>query len=203
MIPTASLTSSGAGSDPITVFEGVKTRFYLPIGVPKTLYKQEPPGIEVSVVGGPPVSTGKARRGDWMTDITLLVGGKPLVAASLRPYAALLPAGVAASPSLAQRVLEEEVDIQAVEASANLTSLNLTVLGVPMNATGALGNEVAGMPVHVTVYQSVTKPIGRGFVETATVKIGEAFELMLWTSKASKYATEADQVKFTHLDFKP
>ena len=58
------------------------------------------------------------------------------------------------------------------------------------------------MPVHVAVSQAADKRIGTGRVETATIKVGKSFELMLWTAKAAKFTSEYDQIAHAHLDLK-
>ena len=58
------------------------------------------------------------------------------------------------------------------------------------------------MPIAIKVAQQANKRIGTGYVETATIKVGDAFELVLWTAKAHKFEAELDQIAYAHLDFK-
>jgi hypothetical protein len=181
------------GGDPITSDEhGVATRFYLSTRSETSLIKQPlgakeryPLGIEVKVLGGPALAAGEVKRGDWMTMIKLLVNGVTLLTASLLPVAGLLREAL----------------------PAGLTSLNLTIapeqkLVQEVGSFDLWAKATPAMPVNVAVSQVANKKIGTGHVETATIKVGADFELSLWTAKASKFASELDQITNAHLDFK-
>ena len=92
-------------------------------------------------------------------------------------------------------------------SAARLSSLNLTIfpVGETIRKTGSFDVHVQDMPtlpVHVVVSQIADKWIGTGHVETAVIKVGESFELVLWTAKAHKFEEELDQIAFAHLDLK-
>ena len=217
--------------DPITEDpKGRKVRFFLRTDSATSLIKQ-PPGIEVAVVGGPDVGKGDMHRGDWVQLFRLLVGGQLILEATVRSIVELLPASLvgpytrgrhlkegrdeerntANTMEKAAREADDNTPPAAAEdlpaSAARLSSLNLTIfpVGETIRKTGSFDIHVQDMPtlpVNVVVSQIADKRIGTGHVETAAIKVGESFEMVLWTATAHKFEAELDQIAYTHLDLK-
>lgn len=170
--------STNVFGDPITVYDGVETRFHLPMDELFRVFEQPP--IVVSYRASNPVDA--ARGGDWVTEVAVAVDGANFSTISVKvvdPITLLAADTVRAPP---------------VEGSP-LTTMSILADGKPLMAG------IHALP-HVEVKAAAVnkrKRVGNGYVEVVDVA-AEGFRIRIRSAKASKFEDVETQVKALHLD---
>jgi len=174
--PTPGPTPISVTGDPVTVFHGKRTQFWIPDGI----------FVELIAVGGD-VLHGMANAwslvGDhqWFTKFKVEVQGREAVR-------------VAARPDLLAKASADDTQLRGPKP---LQTLDIRLDGVfEKNVTGQ--QKAGGGTVVVTAQRQRTR-LGRTFKEMVTIET-ENMAVALFSSSATKFSDEALQLRNVHLD---
>lgn len=166
-IHAACPTSAG---DPITTFNGVSTRYWLPEGVETELFRQG----DIAVMGSAGRTPGHdLADGEWLHALRLVRGGKTLLAVAVNHSA--------------------DITTHHNEDKAPpLRALSVQLGGSSMQRGTA---QVGNISVSIRIDTRREHP-----VESLHVTVGDQLQLMIRSSVARKFSDKAEQAKHVHLD---
>jgi hypothetical protein len=174
--------------DPITTFEGIMTRYWLPTDRLTTIF-QQPPFVIRQRAGPTRKKVRLIRRGDWGVEVKFEVrsaGRVEALSVEVASFEGLLPSADDARPVPA--VGEPLTTMILTTGDGQRLAHGKHTMGV--NNTVAVSTEVLA-----------TKRIGNGFVERVDI-VASDLHLRIESAKANKLSSLEEQVAALHLDVK-